>query len=69
MCKDLGTAARYQHLKEHKTTMTQTYRLKRNRDTWHFCRNCRHWPKSNYESSKETPKSGNMVRPVQRKTL
>jgi len=26
---------------------------KRNRDTWHFCANCRHWPKSNYVSSKE----------------
>jgi len=40
--------------------MTHTYRRRRNRDTWHFCRNCTHWPKSDYESSKEKPKSGQM---------
>jgi hypothetical protein len=38
--------------------MTTTYRRKRNRDTWHFCSNCRHWPTSDYESTKEKPKSG-----------
>jgi len=24
--------------------MTKPYRRKHNRDTWHFCANCRHWP-------------------------
>ena len=33
--------------------MTKTYRRKRNSDTWHFCANCRHWPTSDYESSKK----------------
>jgi len=41
-------------------TMTRTYRRKINRDTWHFCMNCRHWPKTDYESRKRKPKSGEM---------
>jgi len=36
--------------------MTQTYRRKRNGDVWHFCSNCRHWPESDYETTKEKPK-------------
>jgi hypothetical protein len=24
------------------------YRRSKRSDTWHFCRNCRHWPTSNY---------------------
>jgi len=37
--------------------MAQIYRRKRNRDIWHFCSNCHHWPKSDYESTTEKPKS------------
>ena len=34
--------------------MTQTYRRKRNRDTWHFCANCRHWPSVKPNARTET---------------
>jgi len=34
------------------------YRRKRSKDTWHFCSNCRHWPRLDYESRTEKPKSG-----------
>jgi hypothetical protein len=37
--------------------MIEIYRRKRHSDVWHFCSNCRNWPKSNYESTKEKPKA------------
>jgi hypothetical protein len=34
------------------------YRRTKGSDTWHFCRNCTHWPTTNYESSQTKPTSG-----------
>ena len=55
-----GLAVGPKPFQKNTNTMAQTYRRKYNRDVWHFCSNCRHWPKSNYESRKEKPKSGEL---------
>lgn len=34
------------------------YRRRKESDTWHWCRNCSKWPKSNYESRASKPTSG-----------
>lgn len=26
-----------------------TYRKRKDRDTWHWCKNCSNWPTSNYD--------------------
>lgn len=36
------------------------YRRKKDKDTWHFCRNCSNWPTSNYESQQTKPTSGEL---------
>ena len=38
--------------------MPRTYRKKRGKDTWHFCRNCSNWPTSNYDETHVKPTSG-----------
>ena len=38
-----------------------TYRRKKNRDTWHWCRNCSNWPKSNYVERSTKPTSGELI--------
>lgn len=27
-----------------------TYRKRKDRDTWHWCKNCSNWPTSNYDT-------------------
>lgn len=36
------------------TPSTVTYRRRRERDTWHCCRNCSSWPTSDYEEKKSS---------------
>jgi hypothetical protein len=38
--------------------MAVTYRRRERKDTWHFCKNCRHWPTKDYESRSEKPTTG-----------
>src|ERR1051325_10574120 len=38
--------------------LTVTFRRRRRRDTWHFCRNCSHWPESGYETRAKKPTNG-----------
>jgi hypothetical protein len=35
-----------------------TYRKKKERDTWHWCRNCSNWPTSDYVERNTEPTSG-----------
>jgi len=41
-----------------------TYRRKKNSDTWHWCKNCPDWPKSDYveesHPGKERPSYGEL---------
>lgn len=34
------------------------YRKRKNKDTWHFCRNCSNWPTSDYDEKTTKPTSG-----------
>lgn len=36
------------------------YRRKRGSDTWHWCRNCRNDPKSDYEEQPQKPTTGEL---------
>ena len=40
--------------------MANTYRRRRDSDTWHFCSNCNNWPTSNYEERATKPASGEL---------
>lgn len=31
------------------------YRKRREKDAWHWCRNCSNWPTSNYEEQPQKP--------------
>ena len=35
--------------------MADTYRRRRDKDTWHFCSNCSNWPTSDYVTSNSKP--------------
>lgn len=36
--------------------MASTYRKRKGGgDTWHFCSNCQHWPRSNYDEQSTRP--------------
>jgi hypothetical protein len=39
-----------------------TYRRRKDKDTWHFCRNCEEWPTSDYseQSGTERPTTGEL---------
>lgn len=43
------------------------YRRRKDKDTWHFCRNCANWPTSNYESRQTKPTSGELCDECQAK--
>jgi len=32
-----------------------TYRKKKGRDAWHFCKNCSNWPTKDYQQKSEKP--------------
>ena len=36
------------------------YRREKGSDTWHWCKNCSHYPKDNYEVRYEKPTSGEL---------
>ncbi|MBN2465182.1 hypothetical protein JXD38_06130 [candidate division WOR-3 bacterium] len=36
------------------------YRRKKDRDTWHYCRNCSNWPTSDYVVQYTKPASGEL---------
>jgi len=36
------------------------YRKRKDRDTWHWCKNCFNWPTSSYESRYSKPSSGEL---------
>jgi hypothetical protein len=36
------------------------YRKRRGSDTWHWCRNCNNDPKSDYDSRRDKPTSGDL---------
>lgn len=36
------------------------YRKKKGSDTWHWCRNCEHWPTSDYDEQTNKPTSGEL---------
>ena len=38
------------------------YRRRNDSDTWHWCRNCSNWPKSNYNERATKPRSGKLDR-------
>ena len=37
-----------------------TYRRRKGSDTWHWCRNCSSWPKSDSEERKTKPLAGEL---------
>lgn len=51
------------YLRASKRTVSQEesdYRRRVGADTWHFCRNCSHWPSENFEESVDSPQSGHL---------
>jgi hypothetical protein len=40
--------------------MTAEYRRKIGQQTWHFCSNCSHWPRADYVTLKEPPRTHQM---------
>ena len=40
--------------------MANTYRKTQGEGTWHFCRNCPHWPITNYVEQPTAPSTGEM---------
>jgi len=36
------------------------YRKRKDKDAWHWCRNCSNWPTSNYDSRQSKPTSGEL---------
>jgi len=43
------------------------YRKKKDRDTWHWCRNCSNWPRFNYDEKSMKPTSGELCNECQAK--
>jgi hypothetical protein len=46
--------------------MANTYRRRRNRDTWHFCSNCSNWPTTDYVERDSKPATGEPCEAKQR---
>jgi hypothetical protein len=36
------------------------YRKRRDKDAWHWCRNCSNWPTSNYDEQPSKPATGEL---------
>ncbi len=36
------------------------YRKRNGKDTWHWCKNCSLWPKSDYKEAQRKPASGEL---------
>ena len=36
------------------------WRKRKDKDTWHFCKNCSNWPTSNYEEKLTKPTTGEL---------
>lgn len=43
----------YASIPAHYEEDAMTYRKRKGRDTWHYCRNCSNWPTRNYVQSRE----------------
>lgn len=37
-----------------------TYRRRKGKDTWHWCKNCSNWPRSNYDEKSSKPTTGEL---------
>lgn len=37
-----------------------TYRRRKDKDTWHFCKNCSNWPTTNYVEQSTKPTTGEL---------
>lgn len=40
--------------------MANTYRRRKDKDTWHFCTNCSQWPTWNYVEQATKPTTGEL---------
>jgi hypothetical protein len=38
--------------------MAVSFRRRRGTDTWHFCSNCSHWPREDYDERMTNPWNG-----------
>jgi hypothetical protein len=38
--------------------MANTYRKRKDKDTWHFCSNCSNWPTHDYDERYSKPTTG-----------
>jgi RNase P subunit RPR2 len=50
----IGTLRSDQQHSERYIKMAEYRRIK-GKDTWHFCKNCQHWPTSNFDSRTTRP--------------